>query len=230
MKIAILQAEITTEYVINKANSIEENYRNFFKSLPFQLKFFNLQQGQWPDTYDGFSAFIITGSKYDVDMPLPWIERLKKFVVEFKGPKLIGICFGHQLIAHALGGQVGPSSSEWNLGLNKIMIMKKTHWMNPYQEELHLIFNNRCEVQRLPANSELLATSTSNAHQMYQIGSTILAMQFHPEFSKEYQCALMDCNHDMLGKNAIISAKASYDKAHCSTEIVRKWISNFLTA
>ena len=83
--------------------------------LRFQI--YDVTQFEYPDDLDDCDGYLITGSRHSVYEPIEWITRLGEFVVELNAAKkkLVGICFGHQLVAHVLGGETAKSSKGWGL-------------------------------------------------------------------------------------------------------------------
>ena len=77
---------------------------------------YEVQNGEYPDELDECDAYLITGSKVSAYDDLPWIIELKNFIrtLHQHQKKLVGICFGHQLIAEALGGSVERATEGWN--------------------------------------------------------------------------------------------------------------------
>src|SRR5688572_25498611 len=85
----------------------------------FEVRAYDVQNGAAPPSPDSHPAFLITGSAAGVYEPLPWIPPLLAFLREAKGrTKLVGICFGHQAMAEALGGRVEKSERGWGIGLH----------------------------------------------------------------------------------------------------------------
>ena len=80
-----------------------------------------MQNGQLPELH-GHDAFLITGSPAGVYEPRPWIKPLMDFIRSADGAKMVGVCFGHQVMAEALGGHVQKSAKGWSAGLHRYRI------------------------------------------------------------------------------------------------------------
>ena len=110
MKIGILQCDSTNENLRDEHGNYPEMFMSLFKSVDPDLDFINydVQLEQYPQTPEECDAYLITGSRLSVYDNEPWIRKLEKYVVELHRHKhpLLGICFGHQMVAKALGGKL----------------------------------------------------------------------------------------------------------------------------
>jgi len=149
-------------------------------------------------TYDGF---LFTGSHHSVNDELPWIRRLEVFVrqayqisLEFGRPRMVGICFGHQLIAKALGGRVGQNpDQEFNFGsvdvqvderfLSKEFTNKVTFKKRRKSSITMMKFHGECVVDA-PEISTPVGYSDQCQHEILMYGNTVLTTQGHPEYTK----------------------------------------------
>ncbi len=91
---------------------------------------FRVSAGDWPQDAGAFDAFVITGSSAGVNDGLPWIGELAAFLRTARGrTKLVGICFGHQIMAQAFGGAVEKAAQGWGLGLHRYALRDRPVWM-----------------------------------------------------------------------------------------------------
>lgn len=223
MDIAILKADMTYDAIKKKVCDISVLYQKLFRNN--KITFFEIREGLYPSRV--YDLYVITGSAASAYEKTPWIEKLKNFVRENQNKHFLGICFGHQIIASALGGQVKRANYGWNLGLKPLCIINQKTWMNPSSQNINMIFNHRDQVIQLPKNATLLAGDNIVPIQMYSVKNNILCMQGHPEFTRDYQTALMDHIHEVIGDQQLINiAKKSYQKDHVP-QIIFQWIENF---
>ncbi len=97
----------------------------------FGYRSYDVQAGELPAAPEDNAAYVITGSSAGVYDPLPWIAPLKGFIRSAQGrAKLVGICFGHQVMAEALGGRVEKSGKGWGLGLHTYEVAQAAPWMD----------------------------------------------------------------------------------------------------
>ena len=141
-------------------------------------------------------AVILTGSKYSVYSNAPWINQLKKFVKKLIDDKnyILGICFGHQILAHCLGAEVKKNSLGWELGSYKIKLSDKglkNKLFNGFSSEEIVYESHQDTVLNLPPEVDILAY-TEKSNQSFSYNDKIYGVQFHPEFSKEVTRKLMD--------------------------------------
>lgn len=137
------------------------------------------------------------------------------------------MCFGHQLIAKALGGKVVKWPQGWAVGMSKNKINQQKSWMRPTQSEFNLLVSHQDQVIELPLGAEVLASSEFCPHYMTQIGSHILTVQGHPEFTKAYSHDLMVIRKPILGDNLFLKGVNSLDLPE-DDSLIAQWIVNFL--
>src|SRR3954464_14466485 len=109
------------------------NYASMFARMlgpEFQIETFEVQAGELPPAPTAHGAYLITGSPAGVYDPLPWIAPLSDFIRAADTSKMIGICFGHQIMAEALGGHVVKSEKGWGAGLQRYEIVRNEPWMD----------------------------------------------------------------------------------------------------
>ena len=126
MKIGILNADTVQIKGASGFGQYPEMFSKIFWSVDpnIQFKTYEVQFGDYPRDLNECNAYLITGSKasaYDDDQ---WIHDLKKFIQRLhqNKKKLVGVCFGHQIIAEALGGSVRKSPTGWHAGVDSISL------------------------------------------------------------------------------------------------------------
>jgi GMP synthase-like glutamine amidotransferase len=199
------------------------------RAFPGQpVKNYDIALGNWPARNDECEVWIITGSAkaaYDSD---PWIGQLKKFIVELhqNKRKLIGICFGHQVIASALGGEVIKSPKGWGVGVKSFNVLSPQAWMKPALKQVNLLFSHQDQVSKMPKEAKLLAEDSFCHFQMYQIGEHILSMQGHPEFSVEFAKSRLESRKEKVAPEVFQTALQSFGNPK-DDSIIAQWIRNF---
>ena len=146
------------------------------------------------------------------------------------GLPLVGVCFGHQLIAQTLGGRVQLAEEGWLLGLHEIDVHAHKPWMRGGASTHPLYFINQDQVVELPPDVELLASAPKCPHAMYGIDGRLLSLQAHPEqpltSMQTFTRLLLDEYHvDQALADAALATMAAAEP-HAS--LFAGWISEFL--
>ncbi len=196
-----------------------------------EFRVYDVEQGHYPLDLDECDAYIITGSKKSVYDDESWIRRLEEFVRELDQhrKKVLGICFGHQLIAQALGGEARLAEGGWCVGIHHNEVVSTQEFMIPQIPGFSLISSHRDQVTRLPRGAELLASSEFCPNAMFGIGDHILTIQGHPEFQKPYSRDLIEMRQEILGREKADAGIRSLD-AELDREVVSQWILKFLSS
>lgn len=175
-------------------------------------------------------AYLITGSKDSVYDNLPWIDELVVFLrrVLAADKKVIGICFGHQLMAHRFGGRVAPATQGWAVGVHTSQIDKVKPWMGAEtRSEISLLSSHKDQVMELPANAEVFMSNDFCPVAGFTMGNQVLNLQGHPEFDAAYASDLLDMRAELIGDAVYRAGKHSLSTATQSDEVAR-WILNFV--
>ena len=228
MNIGLLQCDHVAERFRHIAGDYLEMFGAVFGAY-FNLVPFDVCNGEWPTSLDECDAYLCTGSRWSVYDDVPWIHDLKAFVqrsYETSKP-FIGICFGHQMMAEALGGKVEKSDYGWGVGIQPLEITRAETWMQPEQATLKLHYMHRDQVTRLPENSLVLGHSEHCPVAAFRVGDTMLGIQAHPEFTNEYSEALLADRLERIGAERVQQARASF--VHNTDEnVFAQWVVEFL--
>ncbi len=190
---------------------------------------YDVCQGEYPATPEECDAYVITGSRASVYDDDDWIRALEDYVKTLHAhrSKLVGICFGHQMVARALGGETRGAEAGWGVGIAASDVVGAAEFMQPARSSFNLIVSHRDQVTALPEGATLRAGSDFCPVSMFTVGSHILALQGHPEFIGGYSAALMNMRREILGEATWSNGMASLAMDN-DREIVARWILNFL--
>lgn len=178
--------------------SYESMFEKLFHSVNQNITF-NIYQtwdGELPEHPAANELYLITGSNNAAYDDLPWILSLQEWIRKAAARKvpLVGICFGHQVIAQALGGQVERYAGGWGVGIREMEVLDADLLFFFPDKKMCLIVNHHDQVTRLPEGAIPLATSDFCRYEGFRIGRHILTFQGHPEFTVDYERHLI-LNH-----------------------------------
>ncbi len=241
MKIGILQCDDVLEKYQPEYGNYPAMFQDLLRASEPQLTFavYRVMDGELPESTSECDTWLMTGSRYSAYDSQEWIANLKCFVRDLYKDRsiLVGVCFGHQIIAEALGGQADLSEKGWGIGLSRNQINKRRSWMEPYlprktsgSQELALLVSHQDQIVALPSKGEVLASSELCENFMVQYGSHFLSIQGHPEFSPEYTLELIQGRSDRIpgerlqqGVDSLKGARQGHDGL-----LVGRWILNFM--
>ncbi len=173
-------------------------------------------------------GLLITGSRQSVGDDLPWIRDLGGLLVRAhaRAVPVVGICFGHQLIAHALGGRVDRAPVGWGVGVHHGTVTAPRAWMTPARSGFDLLVSHQDQVTAIPNGATVLATSEHAPVAAFEMGS-LVGFQGHPEFVADYAEALMARRIERIGAERIEHARGTLGRPTDQATVTR-WIESFL--
>lgn len=144
---------------------------------------FDVENGIFPDGPDTCDGWLITGSRHGAYEDHPWIPSLEDLIRQIRDARrpLVGICFGHQIIAQALGGRVEKFSGGWVVGRTEYKMGDDTIALNAWHQD---------QVVGLPDGAEVLATNALCENAIVAYGPKILSVQAHPEYDGRFFAGL----------------------------------------
>ena len=172
------------------------------------------------------SGYILTGSPAGVYDGLAWIAALEDWLRATPAETgLVGICFGHQLMAQAFGGRVEKSAKGWGVGLHEYEVRSREPWMDPALTIAIPASHQDQVVVQPPATDVTIASAFTPIAGLAWRNRAAISFQCHPEFSPAYARALVEQRRDRLPNpdSAIASLAATNDN-----ERVAGWIARFL--
>jgi GMP synthase-like glutamine amidotransferase len=230
MKLCILENDDLDPAIAPTYSGYGAMFERLFRAAgatDWQFDIFNTPRGEYPESFDSYDAVLLTGSKADSFAQDAWILELRRRVTKLleQKKKLLGICFGHQLIALCLGAKVGRAPQGWGVGRMSYDWHAADLPLAPEDKKMSLLVSHQDQVLELPENAVLLA---SNAHcpvAGYALGEEVFCVQGHPEFEAAYSAFLLDKRRDRLGEAAYGTAIESLQDDHDGLAVARMMIA-----
>lgn len=230
MRIAIL--DVSTDdapYARRRPRDGERFARLMAAARPaWAFPIFRAFEGAFPEGPGAAAGFLVTGSPTSVNDDLPWVHRLMDFlraVVAARAP-VFGACFGHQALAVALGGAVGPNPGGCMLGLTETEFFVRRPWMEPPRARLRLHSGNYEQVLRLPEGAEPLGRAPGCPVASFALGDHVFATQFHPDMDRAYVADMIDHMAATEPAALIAGARASLEAGDERT-VMAEWMARF---
>ena len=231
LRICILETDVLRPELVEQYQGYGRMFEQLFSRQPITAEFrvYNVMNGEYPDVDEVFDAYLVTGSKADSFGSDPWIETLKAYLLDryARGDKLLGVCFGHQLLALLLGGKTERASQGWGVGVHRYTLAAHAPWMDPNVTELTLLISHQDQVTSLHEEATVIASSDFCPFAAYHIRDQVLCFQGHPEFVHDYSRALLDARQEHLGDEVYQRALASLSQGH-QGDLVGEWMLRFV--
>jgi len=185
MKIGILQTGRAPDALIDTAGDYDQMFCTLLDGHGFEFETYAVLDGVFPAGPEAADGWLITGSRFGVYEDHAWIPPLEDMVraIHAKALPLVGICFGHQIIAQALGGTVEKYPGGWAVGRVEYEQDGQTLSLNAWHQD---------QVTTLPEGARVLAGNDFCANGILAYGDTIWTLQPHPEFSTAFVADLIE--------------------------------------
>lgn len=233
MKIGILRTDTVRPEWAPEFGEYPDMFKRLLGEADPDLEFvvWDVEAGELPAHTDEADGYLITGSKSSVYEDKPWIRALEAFVrtLHAEKRKVVGICFGHQLIAQALGGFVEKSSKGWGVGVHTYAVTAPDLLSDHQGEQLRLLVSHQDQVAEMPPGAvEIVQNDHCDIGGM-RIGKHVLTFQGHPEFVPEYAREIMEYRREVIGESRVEEGLASLATEHQGSRVAR-WIVDFFKA
>jgi GMP synthase-like glutamine amidotransferase len=216
MKLGILQTGRAPEEVAKLHGDYDDLFKQLLAGRGFNFVTYRVLDDVFPCSVDECDGWIITGSRFGVYEDHPWIPPLEDFIRQSyqAGVPMVGVCFGHQIIAQALGGKVEKFSGGWSCGaVTYAAVESDQASCEPAQMSQTLMAWHQDQVVSLPPAAEVIGRSDFCPYAMLAYGDKALSIQPHPEFSTAFFRDLFEQYSDIFPDEIARRASASLDEA-----------------
>ena len=196
------------------------NYESLFfdlfeaVGLNADYRIYQTWQGELPPEINRDELYLVPGSLDSAYDDKPWIVALLKWIecAYNRGARMMGVCFGHQVIARALGGEVRKYDGGFGAGVRASRVVDEAMKLYFPHQQMQLLYSHHDQVITLPQGAELCATSDFCKNESFRIGHQVITFQGHPEFTVAYSRHLLtNCSED-IDEEVRIAALESLDR------------------
>ncbi len=172
-----------------------------------EIRTWRAWKGELPDDVWDADAYLVSGSPASVFDREHWIERLGGFIRSAHSAhrRLLGICFGHQMIHQALGGHVERAAG-WGLGIYPVRLYRRIAGL-PDSRPVALYAMHRDQVVTPAEGFELLGGSTFCPYYLMRHTDRVLTIQGHPEFTGDFFHQFLNVAEAKFDSNALAQAR-----------------------
>jgi GMP synthase-like glutamine amidotransferase len=231
LTIGIISTCLGTEEFYHKCQRESELIENRLKSVRpnWHFKSYRAYVREFPKHINSCDGYVFSGSPVSVNAKDGWVADTLDYIRELYAAEksMIGICFGHQAIAKALGGQVELSPKGWSVGAVKVKFFGQTPWMQPWKEILRLYAVHNEQVVIPPKGSVILGKTDSCPIASFCIGNHVFTTQHHPEMTSEFISSVVDHLTAELDTDIIHRARTSLGYGD-DNDRFSEWMANFL--
>lgn len=213
MHIALLMTNTDESAFAQRYAKDSEKFAQLIKSVrpTWRVTSYSVKDGVFPNNISAYDGVMISGSPASVHDPDPWVGQLLELIRATYAMRvpIFGACFGHQAIAMAMGGRVGPNPKGWVFGLTQVDIVHKTGWMQELPGTLKQYGAHIEQVTKLPKNAVVISTNSAIPIAGFHISDTVYTTQNHPEMTREFMAALVMEYAPKLPPEVAATAKSS---------------------
>lgn len=206
MKIGILQTGHSPDSIREKHGDYDELFKRYLAGRGFAFATFAVVDGKFPNAPQSADGWIITGSRFGAYEDHDWLPPLEQFLRETfeAGLPIFGVCFGHQILAQALGGKVEKFTGGWSVG-------PATYESTVFGRQ-SMVAWHQDQVTAPPKMADVIGTSDFCENAILAYGDQALTIQPHPEFTAEFMGALLDARGAALPQHIRNRAAATKDQ------------------
>jgi GMP synthase-like glutamine amidotransferase len=230
LRIGLLMVGHVDAKSVHVAGDYPELFAHLLRDQDLELARYDLDEGRFPDSVDECDGWLCGPSRSSAYDPLPWrsdAEELLRRIVATERP-YVGICFGHQLLAQALGAPVERAPDGWQVGVHDYALVGHHAWMDPAPASIALIASHQDQVTALPDGATLLAREADGGCPVagFTVGARAWTLQPHPEFVPALADHLLAGRVDLIGAERVATARETLSRPGDQPTVAR-WTGRF---
>lgn len=208
VRLGVLQAGRVPEEMADQHADYDQLFVNLLGADEFDYRHWAVLDGQFPDSTADADAWLITGSRFGAYEDHDWIPPLEELIRQIfaADQPLVGICFGHQIIAQAMGGKVEKFADGWSVGRVEYKLEKSVFGSAIDSEHTPLLAFHQDQVVQAPQTATTVGSTDFCKHAALLYGNRALTIQPHPEFYSEFIGGLLEARRAILPEAIIDTA------------------------
>jgi GMP synthase-like glutamine amidotransferase len=220
MLIGILQTGASPDALIDDSGDYPDMFMRMLDGKGFTFKTFRVLDSQFPASVRDCDGWLITGSRFGAYEDHPWIPPLEQFIRDSFAASvpMVGICFGHQIIAQSMGGKVEKYSGGWAVGAQDYAFGDQKMTLNAWHQD---------QVTRAPEGAEVIASNAFCANAALLYPGHALTVQPHPEFQPKFVKSLMEVRGKGIVPDDLMSAATTRLKEPIQNQTMADQIATF---
>ena len=215
MLIGILQAGHLPDAMRQVSGDYTDLYQALLGGRGFDFRTWDVVDMDFPNSVRAADGWLISGSRHGAYEDHPWIPPLEQFVraAFMEAVPVVGICFGHQIVAQAMGGRVEKSAKGWGVG--------RMHYSWGDGGEVALNAWHQDQVTAVPAGARVVSSNRFCASAALLYGDRMFTVQPHPEFGPREIEALIEIRGAALPPERVAVARAHLHEATDAAAVAR---------
>lgn len=220
--IGLLLLDELPEHALHVRGDYPVLYEHLFADEDVRLVGIAVHRGDGPASLGDADVWVVTGSRHSVYDDLEWIATASDLMRELLRTEVptVGVCFGHQLLGHVLGGEVGPAG-RWGVGVQSYRTVRSLPWFPEADDGIALIASHQDQILDVPEEAAVWSTSQYCPAAGLVVGERAWSVQGHPEFTADVAHVLYEGRRERLGDEIIDQARATLEQSVSNRSVAR---------